>query len=658
MCECQSVQAGRRGHVVQQEGRAAAHGHVFQKRSTGGILWPHRTPQFGKTKTDVIYLRLRFPHQRERPDSARQHKGTPRELSFVPLVLVGLIILYGAALRLNAITSQYGPVLRPAWLQALQVGAHRPIQVLSPRGVTWTHAPLYPHKDGPPTHYYSDPYTYPQIARQMHSFYGAHYREPIFPFMTKMWLAIAGNQDTAVSLASATFSVLAILTTYLLGAAAFSQGVGLAAAWLMAIEFDVITWGVAGWRDDAFMCAVLFCSWAAVRYRKTPSPGRAVVLGVSAGAACLTRLTSISFLLPLFPFLVLLDRRPWRSRLATIGVACLTASVVVGPYLFNCWRAFGDPFYAINVHTANVLVTEGRTPDAEKTAVGYLDQKLFSRPARTVDSLTLGLTTYPFQNKWQGFDPWMPALGRWLARAALVGLFLMLFMPNGRLLLVVLATALAPFAVTWQLAPDWRFTEFAYPFFLIAACVPIDRLIALAVHRSWPSPLSLMLWGSVAVGLASIAVAFWLALPALVVREAIAAGEDTSIAAGSRDTAFFTGNWSAARADGNVTLRAAVSTSATVLVPLPASGDYSVTLRLDPFPRPADDARGPFPAVQVFVNDQFVRQLDLTWNPHRVGAYDLPLPRQALHAGTNRLRLAASQPASFAVWYVRVHPGR
>ena len=82
--------------------------------------------------------------------------------------------------------------------------------------------PTYPHRDGTATRYRSDPYTYLQYAREMRSFYAAHRREPLFPFVTKLFLWLLDQQDVAVSFASATFSVLAIVATYLLGATAFS----------------------------------------------------------------------------------------------------------------------------------------------------------------------------------------------------------------------------------------------------------------------------------------------------------------------------------------------------------------------------------------------------------------------------------------------------
>lgn len=145
-----------------------------------------------------------------------------------------------------------------------------PASLLRPAGVTWTAVPSYPHRDGPPTHYASDPYTYLKYAREMRSFYAAHLREPLFPFVTKVFLRLLRNQDVAVSFASAAFSVLAIIGTLAVGWYAFSWPVGLGAALAMAIEYEVVSSGVDGLRDDAFVCAAVLSAYVMLRYARVP----------------------------------------------------------------------------------------------------------------------------------------------------------------------------------------------------------------------------------------------------------------------------------------------------------------------------------------------------------------------------------------------------
>jgi hypothetical protein len=94
--------------------------------------------------------------------------------------------------------------------------------------------------------------------------------------------------------------------------------------------------------------------------------------------------------------------------------------------------------------------------------------------------------------------------------------------------------------------------------------------------------------------------------------------------------------------------------------------DYLLTIRLDPFPRPttADTVRAP--VVRVFMNTTLLSTIQPGWNPERVGAYEMRVPRTAVGRGVNRLNFMIDAPATawtgerstqtFAIWYVRVRP--
>lgn len=225
----------------------------------------------------------------ERTPAAARHRlawlarPSGRTLSYGLLVILFVV---ATVLRLDALTGRFGHVTRPAWLQLLQSGSQTLVGVLDPAVANWAPEPEYPHRDGPPTHYRSDPYTYLQRAREMSSFYEAHYREPVFPFVVKCYLWMLGDQDVAVSFASATFSVLCVLATYLMGALAFSRWVGCAAALGMAVEREVISWVLpAGvmmrsrlpWRSRSAPCSTIGgrrrsgAPWRLGRLRRWPA---------------------------------------------------------------------------------------------------------------------------------------------------------------------------------------------------------------------------------------------------------------------------------------------------------------------------------------------------------------------------------------------------
>ena len=613
-----------------------------------------------------------------RTSAAVRHRlAWPARLSgrALPYALLAIAILFATVLRLDALTGRFGQVSQPAWLHALQRGAQTLVVMLHSPLADWKPEPEYPHRDGPPTRYRSDPYTYLERAREMDSFYGAHYREPVFPFVVKCYLWMLNDQDVAVSFASATFSVLCVLATYFMGALAYSRWVGCTAALAMAVEREVISWGVSGWRDDAFAFAVALSVCSMLYHRRAPSVGSAVALGASAALACLTRIFSVSFLGPGFLYVLVWSAGSWRQRLRGLTIATLTAMVLVAPYLLNCWREFGDPLYALNYQSLYYLAAEHAQPSTTPGAVGYVGEKLLNAPAQTLDTLVLGMTSYPFLNKWDGFEPWLPGLGRWLGGAALLGLILFAASGNGRLLLVALASAQVPFAFTWRLSADWRYTEFTYPFFLVAAGLVITNVVAFARPSRWKRPVvrtpprrTVCAWALALGGIAAVAWIFLRVLPVLTFREALLANRVAVIAAGPGDGSFFTEGWSGKVETGNVTARIARGERSIVDIPLPRSADYNVTVRLDPFPPPSDGA-GDLPSVRILFNGVLLGTVTLTWNPERVGSYDLVLRQALVKPSHNRLMFVGDRGSAagatagggppdrrFKLWYVLVRP--
>ena len=405
----------------------------------------------------------------------------PRLRRMSPMWCVGLpllVVLYAAMLRLDALVARYGPLEQPGWAQTLQVHASERWIHWRPQSLGWRPV-AEPYVGG-------DPINYIRFAREMEFFYDAHVREPVFPFVTKVFLRLLNQQDVAVSFASAFFSILCVWATWLLGSYAFSRWVGLGAALAMAIDRQVISWGINGWRDDAFTFFVIFFAYTVLRCHRDTTHANAVFAGTVAGLACLTRITALSFLIPGFVMLAFASRAEdasWRVR--TVGLAVLTMTVVAAPFLINCWREFGDPFYTINYHTEFYQMRAGVTPEADLSAANYIGAMIMKSPFATLSIMVEGLTTYPFLNKWTGFDPWFPGLGRWLSWSALVGLVLLFRSPHGRFLLIVLVTSLLPYAFTWNIqgGAEWRLTEHAYPFFLIAAAwAPV--FVAQAMSRA------------------------------------------------------------------------------------------------------------------------------------------------------------------------------
>ena len=557
------------------------------------------------------------------------------------VALPALVVLYAAALRFEALVGRYS-WQGPSW--ALE--AERGVRMLHPSALRWQ-----PALEG----YSGDPYNYLVRAREMHGFYEPNVREPLFPFATGLMLKLLHDRNLAVNAASALFSTLAVLATYLLGAYAFSPAVGLGAALGMAMHRDVIWFGVEGFRDDAFTLFVVAAALALLRVRERPTSTRAVLAGLAAAGAVLSRVTAFSFLLPTLAWLALGRGPDARARRRALVVTIGAVLVVAGPYLLSCALAYGDPFYAVNFHTRFYRSRSGIAFDSAMSWLQYL--RTGFRPFHLVDTGLTGLTTYPFTNKWGGFDYLSPWVGDVLSIATAAGLVLFLFSPAGRLLLLVLLTSLLPYAFTWEVpgGAEWRFTMPALPFYLIAAWLAITRAVRAlrpAVLRDLPGRLRgrERRLAIAAAAMAGLAVGVWAALCGLSyfrVRESLRAGEAGIIAAGGRDLLFFGPGWSPPFRRGFVTVRQAVRGPAVVWLPLAGARDYRLTMRADP------DPPAPGRMLDVAVNGAPVTRLALDWDERRIGTYELLLPARLLRAGRNRLELG---PSGFVLWYLRIEP--
>ena len=389
-------------------------------------------------------------------------------------LFAALLMLYAGSLRLESVVRQYWGLEAPTWARRVTAV----VAEIRPNSLK------LPPEDNP---YTGDPWGYLRYARAMERFYDAHVREPLFVAATKAGLELAGGANIGINLTSAAFSTLMVLALYLLGAYCFGHAAGLLAAFLLAIEPQVIGLAAGGWRDEAFSFFVLLTTLALVRLRAKPSFANALFAGLAGGACCLTRITSLSFFIPALVFLCFGgDPSALRPRRRAVGLALLIALALVLPYLASCAIAFGDPFLAINTHTGFYRERAGLPSATSMNWAQYLATTF--KPVELARSLAEGLTTYPFTNKWLPFSLWVPGLATVLRLLSLAGLILFVRDREGRLLLVVLFTALLPFAFTWGVSggSEWRLTLVAYPFYLLAASFAASRVRELSapVHRA------------------------------------------------------------------------------------------------------------------------------------------------------------------------------
>ncbi len=582
---------------------------------------------------------------------------------------LGGILAYAALLRLDALFGKYGPFSRPGWVVGLEHGVDAVRTALVPDDWIWT---------PPDRRYYGDPQNYIRFAREMRHFYQAHVREPVFLAATRLFMALTGGLDESVSFASASFSVLAVLAIFLLGRAVHSTAAGLAAAAALAIDHEVVRWAPDGWRDDAYMAMVAFSAWALVRLSQRRTLAWGAVFGAAAAAACLTRVTALLFIVPALAAFVILGERPaWRARARSAAMAGLVFALAAGPYFVAITVETGDPLFAVNYHTIYYLDHEGQDPTQGLSAAQYLARKFQATPVATTEIAVRGLTDIPFESKWDGFGSWLPGLGPALRLLAIGGLLGWLFVPAGRLLLVMLAGTLAPYMVTWAVGDGgaFRFMMPAYPFYLVAAVWCAGRAPRLVVESRDAdrrtrlrrhAPLKI----AVAAALVVAFVVFNWQMPYFVARETLRRGEPVTLGAGSRDRAFFVDGWTALAREGNVTARLAAGERATLVIPLPLRRAYHVVLRMDPLPF----AASPPQRVRASLEGRALAEWTLVYSSDRVGTYEFDIPADAVAPGRRRLDLAADfarlmeetggafpeiprdQSAAFRLWYARITP--
>jgi 4-amino-4-deoxy-L-arabinose transferase-like glycosyltransferase len=593
----------------------------------------------------------------------------PKLCSRLADAAAAVLVLYAALLRFDALVTKYDFIAASPRVEAAQHRLKALGDRVRPAGLQWSFEGAR----------HGDPVSYLKIARAKQGFYGASAREPLPLATIQAFLYVTADQDIAVSCASALYSTLLVLAAYLLAARACSRGVGLAVASLLAVDAWLIHYGVDGWRDDAFAFFVAMTAHGLLRLRSAPSAGRASIAGVFAAAACLTRLTAISFVVPALA-LVAVDgpREVWRKRAACVGLALAVTLALIAPFLVNNWVAFGDPFYSLDFATEFYRGRGGLPVNRPVAWAGVFADRIAAHPLATVDSLLRGLTVYPFGNKWAGLVYLSPAVPAVLRASAIIGLMLLLTFADGRLLVGVLLTALIPFAVIWQTpgGSQWRLTEFAYPFYLIAACRTLHGIFRLSSrdtrHRLAETLRHERRRWTIGALTAAVGLAAAVFLPRwwqyVLVREAALTDGAFAVVAGPADRWFFGPGWYPPVLAGNVSGRYSHGPRATLFVPVFERRGTLLTFRMQACSAQTEPAR----EVRVSIDGTWVSTLHVVWNPKGAESYEVVVPEALLHEGWNTidleadgstvmpfgesrfLGLEAGQESAFFFWYVRV----
>ena len=397
----------------------------------------------------------------------KERISTDRAALWLPTAAAVLLIGFGAMLRFDALLVRSQLVDTTPWASKV----HEQLRPFLPD----YHAFYRANFEEDP--YRADVRSYLDGAEAMSlgGFYDASFREPFYVGLVKFSVAIAGGREIGILLQSLFFSIAVLPLAFVLAIPIVGRWWAVAMLVPLALHEWLIFESPSGYRLSAYaFFLILFVASVFGRRRGYPV-WRAAISGVLAAMVCLIRLSGLSLVLPI----LLLGA--WEKRKQggwpMLGVAALTMTVLVAPYLVNCYRVHGDPLYAISFHTQFWLRAEGTENPASLGEVSlYRYVSEFHEMRELLMGSLRGLTVLPLSKFWSGLNEF-PLLAAAVLVAGVAGLLASAVTPL-RFLLVVYLGHLIPFAYI-QNFPSGRAPRFVMPayFFLVLAAVWLGRIL-------------------------------------------------------------------------------------------------------------------------------------------------------------------------------------
>ncbi len=393
---------------------------------------------------------------------------------WVPRIAAVILIVYGALLRFDSLLvhSQLTSESQPA------TEIHQKIQPLLPN------YSLFNPNNAPDDPYRADVRSYLDRSSTLSlgSFYDAHFREPFYVALVKLFVTASGAKELAILIQSTFFSIAILPLVYILAARLSNRWWALGILIPVTLHEWLLLEAPTGYRMSTYaFFLLLYVGWLFIGkvHRWWVD---ALIVGVLGAMVSLTRLSGLSLVLPLLLLKAWEKRKEGGWRYA--GAAALTLAVLIGPFLLNCYRVHGDSFYAVSFNTHFWLETENHT-ESISTPVNLYRYLLNSRGlSELIKGSFLGLTFLPLRTFWNGLAhfPW---LGAMVVATGIGGLALSL-RSRMRFLAVAYFAHLIPFAYI-QNFPSGEMPRFVMPaffFFILAAAWACHRLQETRKRRS------------------------------------------------------------------------------------------------------------------------------------------------------------------------------
>ncbi|MEQ8821398.1 MAG: hypothetical protein RLY93_14240 [Sumerlaeia bacterium] len=290
-------------------------------------------------------------------------------------------------------------------------------------------------------------------------------REPLFPWLLRFGYALLPGPDsqTAARFVALLISTGVIVLIAATGWRVFGWFVGVTSGIFLALNPSWAEMGVRVLRLDmatAILAALILVRWEWAERAWT----RALGWGLGGAAMILTRLSAISFVVPLLAW------EAWRRRWHWAEIAAAAAMIVLllAPHLaFNAEWSDGDPMASSTVHTRYYLNREmiGQ-PGFPATEAEWLADPYVGEPVST-GAYFLKYHSIPqliaghVKGYWHLFV-WGPPRTlifgghEWLMLPCLLGGLALLLDPRRRWIALWFALAMFPFAYISTVKADWR----------------------------------------------------------------------------------------------------------------------------------------------------------------------------------------------------------
>ncbi len=319
----------------------------------------------------------------------------------VPSVAAALLLLYGSLLRFEAF-------LAHSDLAGSDERAGKIHDALLP----WLpRFGVFNPENAPEDPYRADVRSYLDRSEVMgrEGFYAPSFREPFYVLLVSLSVAAAGG-EVGILIESLVFSVLTLALFYFIAAKLHRPYWALALLVPVVLHHWLVLDAPTGYRESAYSFFLLaFVAAMALDETRRYS---AISSGALGALLCLIRLSALTIVLPLAA--IRFVRLPRDERLRFAAGFGLSFALLVGPFLYSNFQAYGDPFYSVSFHTEFWLRAEGLDQGQGPVSLSRFFTD-FERAGSLVTGTFLGLTLLPLRTFWNGLAPFpflaVPTLG-------------------------------------------------------------------------------------------------------------------------------------------------------------------------------------------------------------------------------------------------------